>query len=164
MFSVDVIKKLVSGPRHKVLKKGQTKAWDHVQTIELGKLSTQLVSEAEGMESFDDFYIFYRTFKRWTTRKFPNRLQASSRQAPAGPRHVPCRAQTGPMQAPCRPQATLRSLLGLSWGAPGCQNSSKMLPKTLPKTIPKWHQYGEGCPERKVAYRARETTNSGNLS
>ena len=56
------------------------------------------------------------------------------------------------------------SLLGLSWGIPGYKNSSKMLPKTLPKTLPKWHQYGKGCPERKVAYRARETTDSGNLS
>ena len=71
-------------------KEGQTKAWDHLQTIELEKLSIQLVSkvsEVEGMSSFDHFYTFYRTLKRWTTRIWP-------RQAPSKP-------QAGPMQAPC---------------------------------------------------------------
>ena len=53
-----------------VLKEGQTKAWDHLQTIELEKLSTKLVSkvsEVEGMISFDHVYTFYGTLKRWTT-------------------------------------------------------------------------------------------------
>ena len=52
-----------------VLKEGQTKAWDHLQTIELEKLSTKLVSkvsEVEGMISFDHFYTFNRTLKCWT--------------------------------------------------------------------------------------------------
>ena len=49
---------------------GQTKALDHLQTIELEKLFTKLVSkvsEVEGMISFYNFYIFYRILKRWTT-------------------------------------------------------------------------------------------------
>ena len=33
------------GPNNEVLKERQTKAWDHLQTIELEKLSTKLVSK-----------------------------------------------------------------------------------------------------------------------
>ena len=71
----------------------------------------------------------------------------SPMQVPSSPK----KAIYSKYAAPCRPQAALRSLLGLSWGAPGCHNSSKMLPKTLPKTFPKWHQYGKGC--RSKMYR-----------
>ena len=56
--------------KNKVLKEGQTKVWDHLQTIELEKLCIPLVSkvsEVEGMISFDHFYTFHRTLKRWTT-------------------------------------------------------------------------------------------------
>ena len=63
------------GPKNEVLKEGQTKAWDHLQTIELEKLSTKLVSkvsELEGMISFEHFYIFYRTLKCWTTGTLVN--------------------------------------------------------------------------------------------
>ena len=63
------------GPKNEVLKEGQTKAWDHLQTIELEKLSTKLVSkvsELEGMMSFDHVYIFNRTLKRWTTGTLVN--------------------------------------------------------------------------------------------
>ena len=54
------LKKRDLGPKNEVLKEGQTKAWDHLQTIELEKLSTKLVSkvsEIEGMSNFDHFYI-----------------------------------------------------------------------------------------------------------
>ena len=106
------------GPKNKVLKEGQTKAWDHLQTIELEKLCIPLVlkvSEVEGMSSVDHFYTFYRTLKRWTTRRCP--------------RQAPDRPQTGPMQAPCRSKrlmfgdhAFLRDLEGIQpgrWGGVG---------------------------------------------
>ncbi len=63
------------GLKHEVLKEGQTKAWDHLQMIELEKLSTKLVSkvsEVKRMISFDHFYTFYRTLKRWTTGTLVN--------------------------------------------------------------------------------------------
>ena len=93
-FGLFSLKKRDLGPKNEVLKERQTKAWDHLQTIELEKLSTKLVSkvsEVEGMISFDHFYTFYRTLKRWTTRICP--------------RQAPCRPIAGPMQAPCRPHA-----------------------------------------------------------
>ena len=62
--------KILRRPQNEVLKEGQTKAWDHLQTIELEKLCIPLVpkvSDVEGMISFDHFYTFHRTLKRWTT-------------------------------------------------------------------------------------------------
>ena len=63
------------GPKNEVLKEGQTKAWDPLQTIELEKLSTKLVSkvsELEGTSSLEHFYIFNRTLKHWTTGTLVN--------------------------------------------------------------------------------------------
>ena len=74
-FGLFSLKKRDLGPKNEVLKERQTKAWDHLQTIELEKLSTQLVSkvsELEGMISFEHFYIFYRTLKCWTTGTLVN--------------------------------------------------------------------------------------------
>ena len=42
-FGLFSLKKRDLGPKNEVLKEGQTKAWDHLQTIELEKLSTKLV-------------------------------------------------------------------------------------------------------------------------
>ena len=66
------------GPENKVLKECQTKAWDHLQTIELEELSIQLVlkvSEVEGMTSFDNLY----TFEMLDDQNLP---QTESMQAP----------------------------------------------------------------------------------
>ena len=63
------------GPKTQVLKEGQTKPWDPLQTIEREKLCTKLVSkvsELEGTSSLEHFYIFNRTLKRWTTGTLVN--------------------------------------------------------------------------------------------
>ena len=114
LFSLDFIKKHDLGPKNKVLRESQTKAWDHLQTIELEKLCIPLVSkvsEVEGMSSFDHFYSFYRTLKRWTTRICPRQASASPMQVPWVPHGGPMRSHGGPMQAPCRPQADPRTNL-----------------------------------------------------
>ena len=49
------------GPKTQVLKEGQTKAWDHLQTIELEKLCIPPVSKAsevEGVSSLTTFTLF----------------------------------------------------------------------------------------------------------
>ena len=96
------------GPKTQVLKEGQTKAWDPLQTIELEKLSPKLVSkvsELEGMSSFKHFTFFIELRNAGRREYASDRPHAGPMQvkkAQVWRRHLSEGSPTGPAGAPGR--------------------------------------------------------------